>query len=56
MNGNFEARGGDTNVVIRFAINGQGGGPETLIVTTSGRVLDPSGAPVAGARLSVLPG
>ena len=55
MNGNFEARGGDTNVVIRFAINGQGGGPEAPIMTTSGRVLDPSGAPVAGARLSVLP-
>jgi protocatechuate 3,4-dioxygenase beta subunit len=55
MNGNFEARGGDTNVVIRFAVNGQGGGPETRIVTTSGRVLDAAGAPVAGARLSVLP-
>ena len=55
MNGSIEARSGETNVVIRFAVNGQGGGPDTRIITTSGRVLDPSGAPVAGARLSVLP-
>jgi len=56
MYGNYKAEAGDTNVVIRFAINGNGGMPNARLVTTSGTVLDPSGAPVAGARLSVLPG
>jgi protocatechuate 3,4-dioxygenase beta subunit len=55
LNGNIHAQGGDTNVVIQFAANGQGGGPGTQMVRTSGRVLDPSGAPVAGARLMVIP-
>jgi carbon monoxide dehydrogenase subunit G len=51
-----QARGGDTNVVIRFAVNGSGGAANAKFMTTSGTVLDPSGAPVSGAQLSVLPG
>ena len=43
---NVEAQAGDTNVVIRFQPAGQ-------MVTTHGRVLDPSGAPVPGAHLTV---
>jgi hypothetical protein len=46
MTGDVQAQGGDTNVVIRFKLNGP-------LVATSGAVLDPSGAPVSGARLSV---
>ena len=52
-NRSITAQGGDTNVVIQYVANGQEeGAPE---VTTSGRVLDPAGAPVSGARISVLP-
>jgi protocatechuate 3,4-dioxygenase beta subunit len=51
-----QAQGGDTNVVIRFTINGQGGGPNSRTVTTSGRVLSPAGVPAAGVLLSIEPG
>jgi protocatechuate 3,4-dioxygenase beta subunit len=44
---NIEAQAGDTDVVIRFQPAGQ-------MVTTRGRVLDPSGAPVPGAHLTVV--
>lgn len=56
MNANAQAQGGDTNVVIQFALNGNGGPANARLVTTIGTVLDPAGAPVAGARLSVMPG
>jgi protocatechuate 3,4-dioxygenase beta subunit/predicted enzyme related to lactoylglutathione lyase len=56
MNGNTQAQGGDTNVVIRFGINGSVGAANAQLVTTSGTVLDSGGAPVSGARLSVMPG
>jgi protocatechuate 3,4-dioxygenase beta subunit len=52
--GSIRAEAGETNVVIRFAINAGNGG-NMRMVTTSGTMLDPSGAPVSGARLSVLP-
>ncbi len=51
--GKIRAQGGDTNVVIPFAANGQENGAPVVIA--SGRVLDASGAPVSGARLSILP-
>ena len=40
-------------MVLQFVANGPENG--VPVVTTSGRVLDPSGAPVSGARISVLP-
>jgi len=52
MDGNTRAQGGDTNVVIRLAINDQA---NAQMATLSGKVFDPSGAPVAGMRLSVAP-
>ena len=55
LNADIQAQGGDTNVVIRFTVNGQGGGPNTRTVTTSGKIMDASGAPVGGARLSIMP-
>jgi protocatechuate 3,4-dioxygenase beta subunit len=53
LNANSRAQGGDTHVVIHFTANTQG--PNDRLVTNSGTVLDPSGAPVAGARLRVFP-
>jgi protocatechuate 3,4-dioxygenase beta subunit len=55
LNASIQAQGGDTNAVIHFAINGQFG-PSAQVVTTSGTVTDPAGAPVAGARLMVMTG
>jgi protocatechuate 3,4-dioxygenase beta subunit len=55
LNADIQTQGGDTNVVIRFTANGQGGGPNTRTVTTSGKIMDASGAPVGGARLSIMP-
>jgi hypothetical protein len=54
MNANAQAQGGDTNMVIRFAVNGNGSPANSQLVTTTGTVLDPAGAPVAGARLRIL--
>jgi protocatechuate 3,4-dioxygenase beta subunit len=54
MNGSVQAQGGDTNVVIRFGIDGVNNRPNARVMTTSGTVLDPAGAPVAGVRLSIL--
>ena len=59
-NGSYEsgdtlAQAGDTNVLIRFGIDGINF-PDAQIVTTSGTVLDSSGAPVSGAWLSLMPG
>jgi len=48
------AHGGDTDVVVRVPINGNGG-PNDRLVTTTGKVLDPSGLPVAGVRISCEP-
>jgi protocatechuate 3,4-dioxygenase beta subunit len=56
LTANTETQGGDTNAVIRFTVNNQGGGPNSRTVTTSGRVLSPTGAPVPGALLSIVPG
>jgi len=47
-------QGGDTNVVVRFGVYSQGLGVEPPLVTLSGRVLDPSGAPVSGVMLSLV--
>ena len=44
-----QAAGGDTNIVVRFK-------PPGLVVTNSGTVLDPEGAPVAGVRPFVVSG
>ena len=54
LNGNIETQGGDTNAVIRLGVNVQGVGRNTPVVTTSGKVLDASGAPVGRALLSVM--
>jgi protocatechuate 3,4-dioxygenase beta subunit len=48
------AQGGDSNAVIQFAINGSVG-IGTRLVTTTGRVLDPSGSPVPGTRIASIP-
>ena len=55
IGGSTYAQAGDTNVLIRFGTDLLNQ-PNALIVTTSGTVLDSSGAPVSGARLSVRPG
>ena len=55
-NADAQAQGGDTNAVIHFTVNDQGGGPNSRTITTSGRVLSPAGAPVAGALLAIMPG
>jgi len=54
--GNTQAQGGDTNVVIHFGINGMGRNPNAQMVTTTGKVLDASGTPAGGVRLSVMGG
>jgi protocatechuate 3,4-dioxygenase beta subunit len=48
------AQGGDTNVAVRFASNLLVL-KDSQLVTTSGRVLDPSGTPVPGALLLPAP-
>jgi protocatechuate 3,4-dioxygenase beta subunit len=54
MSGAASPQGGDTNVVIRFGVEAQGLGANAPLMTISGRVLDPSGAPISGAVLSVV--
>jgi len=49
-----QAHAGDTNVTLRVPINGTPS-PESRYVTVSGRVLDTSGAPLAGAFISCPP-
>ena len=56
MFGSVQAQGGDTNVVIHFGINGMGRNANAQMVTTTGKVLDASGAPAAGVRLMVAGG
>ena len=51
--GTAEAQAGDTNVVIRIGINNVSRGLETRIVTTTGKVVDASGAAAPGVRIVV---
>jgi protocatechuate 3,4-dioxygenase beta subunit len=53
--GGIIAQAGDSNVLIWLGVDGINN-PDLQILTTSGKVLDTSGAPVAGAGLSILPG
>ena len=52
MSGSVWAQGGDSNVVLRFGVDGVSH-PNEKVLTTTGTVLDPAGEPVSGARLSI---
>jgi len=51
MNAQAKANGGDTNVVVRFAV-GNYYGDEMRTVTVSGTVFDPDGKPAGGVALT----
>jgi len=52
--GYAHAQAGDTNAILQFPINGEPK-PTSHYASVYGRVLDPSGAPVAGASISCPP-
>lgn len=53
--GSTVAAGGDTNVVLRMGEN-LGSSSQVTIRNLSGKVIDPDGKPVGGARIAVFPG
>ena len=54
--GDVKAQGGDTNVILRLGIYSYDSGKYlSPLIKTTGTVRDPSGAPVAGAAVSMFP-